>query len=104
MKRHERRGRAIPLLALAFLLGGMTGWWMHKGPPLPPSVRPHDVDAESPPHDVPASPIVPVATSGRPGASTTTAPGTPAEDDLRRRDLRVPIDGATIAAWKGAFG
>jgi len=75
---------------------------MHKGPPLPPSVRSQD-EAESPPHDVPPFPVVPVATSGRPAAATTPAPGTPAEADLRQRDLRVPIDGANIAAWKGGF-
>jgi murein DD-endopeptidase MepM/ murein hydrolase activator NlpD len=104
MKHHERRGRVLPYLALAFLLGGVTGWWMHKGPPLPPSVRPHD-ELTTERHDTPASSIAPVATSGRPAdaALTTPATGAGAASELRGRDLRVPIDGANIAAWKGNF-
>jgi peptidoglycan LD-endopeptidase LytH len=86
-----RRARIWPLTAivLAFFAGiAVDGWLRTYGPPLPASVRAaQDVPA-------PDRPLV------RPAVSRTVAPtmGT-----IPRGNLRVPIDGADVASWKGEF-
>jgi peptidoglycan LD-endopeptidase LytH len=105
--RRRDRGRLIPAFAACFAAGIVTGWWLRGGPPAPAASdlrstitsgdRPSDeirLKADPTPGEITNS--APVATAGTREA--------PAVDALRRRDLRMPIDGADIDRLKGMFG
>lgn len=77
-----------------FYAGIAVGWLLHA------TFTPGIVQPQEPP---PRASIA-AETAGSPDAPT---PGTPANDpvaELRRRDLRVPIDGADVATLQGGFG
>jgi len=124
----SHRARILPLLAAVFAVGVVAGWWLRdQGPPLPITViatpgTPRETAPRATPGSTPASPsagsgtavgsassrTIPlsnraVATTGEP----TISAGPPSDDiaiqDLQRRDLRVPIDGADIERMKGMF-
>jgi murein DD-endopeptidase MepM/ murein hydrolase activator NlpD len=91
---------------VAFALGSVTGWWIHKAIS---SRQPGTLSAPAP--SIAPSPSS-VDASGTPDLATVAVPGgTPATDDsvddpiseLRRRALRPPVDGANIATMKGGF-
>ena len=86
-----RRTRTWPLIAIvvAFFSGvAIDAWLRSYGPPIPASVR---AAKEPPPTD--SAPVV----SGVSRRVTRTT-GT-----ISPSDLRVPIDGADVASWKGEF-
>ena len=87
-----RRAQIWPLtgIVLAFFAGiAVDGWLRTYGPPLPASVR-------AAPQDVPTSD----RPSVRPAVIRAVAPTT---GTIPRGNLRVPIDGANVASWKGEF-
>jgi len=119
MSRPRRRGWILPALFACFCLGLIVGWWLRaKGPPLPDAATPVVIDG-------PQERATVSAPDAKPGARTPAAGPSPnaraapsdsaapvatvgaepsgALQALRRRDLRVPIDGAQIESWKGAF-
>ena len=116
----SHRARILPVLAAVFAAGVLAGWWLRdKGPPLPvtviatpgstPVTAPGPRSGSTPGSTLVGSgfsrtsPPTPVATTGEP----TISAGPPSDDiaiqDLQRRDLRVPIDGADIERLKGMF-
>src|SRR4051812_30480018 len=120
MTRRRPRGNfVIPALAVAFSIGIIVGWWLRSGAPVPATVpTPETVTSASPPSQPGRSvepggissddpnagrASLPVATTGEP----LIGPGPPAVSsviaDLRARELRVPIDGATVESMKGGF-
>jgi peptidoglycan LD-endopeptidase LytH len=101
MKRRgrPRQGVIVPALVACFCLGVVVGWWLRSGAPMPAA-------SLQPAAETDAAPISVVATTGQPLAapvSPTTAPAATAIGDLRRRALRLPIDGAAVEAMKGGF-
>jgi peptidoglycan LD-endopeptidase LytH len=131
MKRrtHQRGGIIIPALAACFCVGIMVGWWLKSGAPIPAvsltaPVSHQATDAATDPKGSPASPkgwtaapaLHPAitvsagevaATTGEPlvaPAPPTSLPPASVIADLRRRDLRLPLDDADIEAMKGGFG
>jgi murein DD-endopeptidase MepM/ murein hydrolase activator NlpD len=103
-RRRGPGGRTVAALLACFAAGGMVGWWLHAGPPVPAVMS----QVEAPREAQPASTVsgaVQTQTSGRGREIATTGVHEPdAIDALRRRALRVPIDGASIDAFKGEFG
>jgi murein DD-endopeptidase MepM/ murein hydrolase activator NlpD len=118
MRKQPRHGsRLVAALLACFGAGGIVGWWLHAGPPVPAVMG----QVEAPRETWPAATSGPVETSGTvqtpgtvrtPGVQTsgtgrataTTGASEPdAIDALHRRDLRLPIDGARIEAFKGEF-
>ena len=86
-----RRARMWPLTAIvvAFFAGiAVDGWLRTYGPPLPASVRAAE--------DAPAADAAPTKPVVRRAVAPTT--GT-----IPRGNLRLPIDGADVASWKGEF-
>jgi peptidoglycan LD-endopeptidase LytH len=86
-----RRPRIWPLIAIvvAFFSGVAVDAWLRSyGPPIPASVRAAK--------ETPATDKAPVVSSVSRSVTRTT--GT-----ISRSDLRVPIDGADVASWKGEF-
>jgi peptidoglycan LD-endopeptidase LytH len=102
----RRRGGIVAALVVSFFAGGVAGWWLGaKGAPRPVVSR---LDSDSSVVANP-SPVIaaepPVATAGGPrvaAAPHESAPGG-AIDELRQRDLRLPIDGANLETFKGEF-
>ncbi len=99
-------GRIIAALLACFAAGGVVGWWLHAGPPIPTVIREVEAPRQTEPEPASnASGTVPVQTSGSSRDIPTTGSNEPdAIDALHRRDLRLPIDGASIEALKGEFG
>ncbi len=80
---------AIALFA-CFLGGGVAGWLLRdKGPPIP-------IVQLGAPDGV--APSRPVSTTGE-----ATWSAAPALDNLRHREMRLPIDGADVEKLKGMF-
>jgi len=96
----------MPALSLAFVLGGLSGWWIHA------TMSTHR----------PSETLVVPSPSIAPSASSSSAPGSlqpeptrpaaiPASGDvefdpiteLRRRALRLPLDGVNAAMMQGGF-
>jgi murein DD-endopeptidase MepM/ murein hydrolase activator NlpD len=96
------RGPLIAALVAAFLGGAATDWWLRvNGPPRPvvtTLLSAERVDARDPP----VRPEAPRVEPARAAVQPDTRPGA-AIEELRRRDLRVPIDGMQVASLKGAF-
>ena len=85
--RERRRGRIIPALATSFWVGVAAGWWLHATF-VPRTATPRDISLTEEPK-----------TPGGTGASTNAE----AIEELRRRDLRLPVDGANVEAMKDGF-
>jgi murein DD-endopeptidase MepM/ murein hydrolase activator NlpD len=103
MRKRRGPGGLIAALLASFAAGGIVGWWLHAGPPVPAAMSrieaPHEAQAVAT-----ASGPVQIQTSGTARGIATTGTNEPdALDALQRRDLRVPIDGASIDALKGEF-
>ena len=99
-------GRLIPAFAAYFTAGVITGWWLRGGPPSP--AAPVAVDAAqktTPPGRIGSA--APAVRSPPETPSRAVATIGPAEEGaiaaLRRRDLRIPIDGIDIERLKGMF-
>ncbi len=103
-RKGPRRGRAIPLIAIAFAAGIAVGWMLRF--PLRPATLSRSADV-----------TLPVGTAGTSSGMTTTAriaasppaaPDAPATgaaiERLERRRLRLPIDNANVDAMRGQFG
>jgi murein DD-endopeptidase MepM/ murein hydrolase activator NlpD len=113
MKRNAPRGgAAIPALAVFFALGLISGWWLRSGAPMPASVRgagsaptastlQRDSEARAI-EEKGRSPDA-VATTGEPLVGPEPASAATVISDLRRRELRPPIDRANMGALKGHF-
>jgi murein DD-endopeptidase MepM/ murein hydrolase activator NlpD len=115
--RLSHRARVLPVLAVVFGAGVLTGWWLHDHPPLPvAAIATPGSTPTSAPGSTPESTSVPsgfsrtapaagrpVATTGEPTISAAPPPVDVAIQDLQRRDLRVPIDGADVERMKGGF-
>ena len=109
-KRGPRRGRMIPALVACFYAGGVAGWLLHATFSTPRAARPAvsvpAVRPEARPRDVPA------ATSGesrldpRPAGESPGLPiiGRDPAAELRRHQLRLPVEGADVDAMEGGFG
>ena len=88
----SRRARIWPLTAivLAFFAGVAVDAWLRTyGPPLPASVRAEQQVAPTPDR-----------LAARPAVIRAVAPTT---GTIARGSLRVPIDGADVASWRGEF-
>ena len=97
--------RTMPALFLAFVLGGVTGWWIHA-----------TMSSRQPPEML-AAPSPLIAPSPSPSAPLFRQPepiqpdGIPASEaaefdpivELRRHRLRLPLDGAAVAMMRGGF-
>jgi len=117
------RGRIVAALVVCFLAGGVAGWWLGaKGAPRPVVSGPSTVISASGAPSASAAPASrslgessssgtingaepPVATTGEPRIAAAPHGSEPggAIDDLRQRDLRLPIDGANLETFKGEF-
>ena len=130
MKRRTRQpsGLVIPALVACFCIGIIVGWWLKSGAPVPavsPTATVLDpaTDAKGSPANAKgwtAGPKGPAlhpeitvtagevaATTGEPlvaAAPPTSLPPAGAIEDLRDRDLRLPVDDANVDAMKGGFG
>jgi len=103
-RRRPDRGRLLPAFALCFAAGVATGWWLRGSPPLPRNLPPAFGFSASA-SDQPAASSQPVATTGEPVLSADRAPDAAGTiDGLRRRDLRMPIDGVDVERLQGMFG
>jgi murein DD-endopeptidase MepM/ murein hydrolase activator NlpD len=107
----RRRGRLIPAFIACFYAGVAAGWWMH-------AAGGRDDAAEARPAQ-PDPPSTPAATTGQAavehsGARQASAPaaapavigetiGADPVAELRRQDLRLPIDEAEVDEMKGDF-
>ena len=107
-----RRARVLPVLAACFLAGGIVGWWLRdQGPPHPVAegiarvvASPAASGSSRPPAAAAARPADrPMSTTGEPTMSAAVAPEGMVLEELQRRALRVPIDGADVERMKGSF-
>ena len=119
----RRRGRIVAALVVSFLAGGVSGWWLGaKGAPRPVVSGPPLVISASDAPRASATPASrslgewsssgtingaepPVATTGEPRVAAAPHGSEPggAIDDLRQRNLRLPIDGVNLETFKGEF-
>jgi murein DD-endopeptidase MepM/ murein hydrolase activator NlpD len=101
-KRRGPGGRIVTALLACFGAGVIVGWWLHAGPPVPAGASQVEAPRETRPASIASGIAQP---SGRGRAIATTGGSEPADaiDALHRRDLRVPIDGASVEAFKGEF-
>jgi murein DD-endopeptidase MepM/ murein hydrolase activator NlpD len=124
MRRSQQRGAVLPVVAAAFAAGVIAGWWLRSGAPMPvvsnqaapltaPAGRILDRPTDSPGRE----PAIPLhgdkaadsdvaATTGEPlvaPAPLTSRPIAGAIDELRGRELRIPIDNASVDRMKGGF-
>jgi murein DD-endopeptidase MepM/ murein hydrolase activator NlpD len=95
----------MPALCLAFVVGGVTGWWIHA------TMSSH----QAPETLVTASPSIAPSTSSLPPLPRQPEPTQPAAIlaagdaefdpivELRRRALRLPLDRADVAMMRGGF-
>jgi len=103
-----RRGRVIPALFFTFVAGASLGWWARVH--LEPSVAMNRTDVwlpEGTSGDVNPTPVTTGRSSDERRGRINDAPTPPnasSIDELTGKSLRVPVDGADIAAWKGQFG
>jgi peptidoglycan LD-endopeptidase LytH len=98
------RGRTIPALFLTFVAGGVTGWWIHATM----SSRPATTTVALAPSIAPAtSSSSPVPRFPDSTPSTESAGPLDLDDhsivELRRHALRLPVEGANVAAMQGGF-
>jgi len=114
-----RRGRLIPAFAACFAAGVFVGWWLGGGPPSPVASdfgRTTDARVGATGDEVRRKPRLDkaqgsrealerpdAANGGRGAVATSGTRGEAAIEALRRRDLRVPIDGADIDRLNGMF-
>lgn len=99
-RREGRRGWIIVPLFLFFAMGAVTGWLLRGWAPQPaaiavvPDDRPSHHD-DSPP-TIAAKPAAPTISAPRPDTGDFVA-------DLQQRRLRLPLDGADAALFRGQF-
>jgi len=103
-----RRGRFIPALFFTFAAGVALGWWarVHVEPSL--VLRATDVRLPAGTGgDVGSAPVTTDRSLDEPAQriSQARAPVNASSiEALAGKDLRLPVDGADITAWKGQFG
>jgi peptidoglycan LD-endopeptidase LytH len=106
-------------MTACFLAGALTGWWLHaSGPPMPvadpekpppsasvpssiPAVRDDSANAQVSSDSAEAERRV-IPSTGRAGVAQTLEPDE-AIDELRDRDLRLPLDDLKVESLKGGF-
>jgi murein DD-endopeptidase MepM/ murein hydrolase activator NlpD len=105
-RRGARRDAVVPALAICFALGVMVGWWLRSGAPMPVVAEP----VASAPVPTAADGVElggaaggVAATTGEPLVGPEPASAGSVITDLRRRDLRQPVDDADIGELKGHF-
>jgi murein DD-endopeptidase MepM/ murein hydrolase activator NlpD len=105
-RKASHRGRIIPVLFFTFMAGGVAGWYL-RGAPIPESAS-AAIDALTPTGTAGDIPLVSTPTDRPPRSGDVEQPRDlprlDVPDDLARRNLRLPIDGASVAAMKGQFG
>jgi len=98
----------IPVVFFTFAAGLAAGWWgrAHYEPPLTPSAvgvgLPTSTrgDVSLVPRGIDRAPAEPTARTTQADPVTNGS----SVDALARKNLRLPIDGADLTAWKGQFG
>ncbi len=96
------KGRTIPAVVLAFAAGGLAGFWLHVAM----SSRVVAAPMVTAPMMAPAAPAVAAGDATPPAARIPDAVATIGVDpvaDLRRRGLRMPLEGLDAKAMKGGF-
>lgn len=107
--RRQRRGRLIPAFIACFYAGVAAGWWMHAagGRDDPPretaSSRPAATSGEEPAQERAPRPAVTGAAAVSPLEVGSETIGADPVAELRRHDLRPPIDDADVDEMKGDF-
>ena len=97
------KGRTLPAIVLAFAAGGLAGFWLHAAM----SSRVVAAPIVAAPMMTPAAPAVaandaiPPAAVRIPDAVATI--GVDPVADLRRRKLRMPLEGIVVEAMQGEF-
>jgi murein DD-endopeptidase MepM/ murein hydrolase activator NlpD len=114
-KGRQRGGFVIPALVVFFCVGIYVGWWLKSGAPMPAASSVASPAAEvTPPHAIrplagkskPSEPGEVAATTGEPlivAAPPTSLPAAGAIADLRRHDLRLPLDDVKIELMDHQF-
>jgi len=95
-KRAWRRGPSIPALVACFYAGGVAGWLLHAA--FSPKSAPAPAEPAPVVHGAPSRSNTPAATIGE-----VEVIGANPIAELRRRRLRLPIDGTGVEAMKGGF-
>jgi murein DD-endopeptidase MepM/ murein hydrolase activator NlpD len=113
--RTSRHGSLLPALAACFAAGMIAGWWLRSGAPvpvLPDALRPDAAASEPARRNAtrdliatsdPGPTAAPVATTGEPLIGPRPSSPAAIVAELRRHDLRLPIDDADPARMKGGF-
>ena len=96
----------MPALFLVFMLGGLSGWWLHKSM----SCSPADIVLDPSPSIAPSQPasgrLSPRGDRATPDATAESSDADADSDpivELRRHALRLPLDAANAAMMKGGF-
>jgi len=98
-------GRTIPALFVAFVLGSISGWWVHRAmsgplaPATPPLVAAATTSAASPDRASPS----PGEDSKAAGTAGSDRRDHDAVAELRRHGIRLPLDNARVTAMEGNF-
>jgi len=111
MRRRRDGGWLIFGFATCFAAGVFTGWWLRGGPPSPAlsrfaaaGARILDTGQSDGARQAPAASTSIPRTAANENAVATIGSGEGAAvDALRRRDLRVPVDGVDLEQLKGMF-
>jgi murein DD-endopeptidase MepM/ murein hydrolase activator NlpD len=97
-------GRTLPSLFLAFVLGGISGWWVHLTMSAIPGAALPLADPSVGPDAPPSAPLVREPDSEAPAAAATRGePESDAVAELRRHTLRLPVEGAKVSSMEGGF-
>jgi murein DD-endopeptidase MepM/ murein hydrolase activator NlpD len=114
-KRSERRRRLLTVVGLSFAVGALSNaglsWRLAGDAPedVPPAtVAGGSPSAPVPPHDpagpAPLGPQLEAAGGPRPRATSGTSPGYPeAVDELREKELIIPVEGVRESALRDTF-
>jgi peptidoglycan LD-endopeptidase LytH len=104
MKRARKRGSPIAVVVAAALAIGFGLGWTLRGHAPRPAIDAAAVAVDAAPR-TDSSSSAPSAATDLPAARQPVATGGRASaiDELREHDLRVPIDGASVAAFKDQF-
>lgn len=121
-KKTTTRSRTLEIAAACFAAGIATGWWLHAGLPTPidrhpriearPSSDATTDDSSTAAHAAPVDPPEDGDAAAERRAVTPEVASvahlprlaeTAAIEELRRRNLKLPLDGFTIGSLKGDF-
>jgi murein DD-endopeptidase MepM/ murein hydrolase activator NlpD len=106
-RKAHQRGRLIPALFFTCAAGAALGWWARAHFDPSDAARTDVRLSAETRRGVSPSPATTDRSSSQPAAERITEAQVPAKssiDALAGKNLRLPIDGADITAWKGQFG